>query len=208
MIGISVLDSDFGDLEGELQRLRESGVTHVHIDIMDTSFVDNISFGPAIANRILKHGFVFDIHMMVADPMKILVQLDLQRVSLVTVHHSMDRGRVFEHLRSRGVQTGVAVSPGTAVEDVDLEDADFVLVMTVEPGFGGQKLIGECLQKIQRVKESGRRAGVDGGVNMDNIGLLGDADYVVVGSAYFKAGERRLFLEAMNERWRKPRDGC
>lgn len=201
-VGVSILDCDFGRLCEELEEMRRSGVTNVHLDIMDTTFVGNITFGACIANRVLAHDFVFDIHMMVSSPLGVLEQLDLRNVSLVTVHHEAgDRPGVGEYLRARGILVGVAVNPETPMSDVETDGADFVLVMSVSPGFGGQRLREECLQKVGEARRRGKMVGVDGGVGADNISMVVGADYVVVGSAYFRAADRKGFLDGITRRF-------
>ncbi|KAM0672131.1 ribulose-5-phosphate 3-epimerase [Ordospora colligata] len=194
-IGISILDCDFMRLEDELGEMMENGVTNVHIDVMDTSFVGNLTFGPCVLNRILKHEFVFDIHMMIEDPIVLLPLIDLSNVFVVTVHQEASgKKKAIEYLRDNGVMAGIAINPETRVEEVDLSDAGFSLVMTVNPGFGGQQFKSECVCKIDQIKKQGKLVGVDGGLNASNIAMVKDADYVVVGSGYFRAEDRREYL--------------
>lgn len=201
-IGVSILDCDFSRLGDELLDMKRKNVTNVHVDIMDTSFVPNISFGPSIANEILSSGFVFDIHMMVASPLKILTKLDLDNVALVTIHQETSgKKEVFRYLREKNVMAGLAVNPTTEMKDVDLREVDFVLIMGVEPGFGGQKFKQECLNKTKDIKKHGKMIGVDGGINISNIEMLVGVDYAVVGSAYFRAENRAEFLDNMQEKF-------
>ena len=156
IISVSILDLDFMCLEAGLARLKSIGVTHIHLDIVDTTFARNISFGPGILNRILEQDFVFDLHFMIADPLCILEQLDLGNVKHIAVHHRFAEVRSFiERGAYRGsVLVGLAVSPDMEVPDID---ADFFLVMTVHPGFGGQRLLEGCLGKIAAAKRSGKQ---------------------------------------------------
>ncbi|KAH9411225.1 ribulose-phosphate 3 epimerase [Ordospora pajunii] len=201
-IGISILDCDFMRLEDELEEMMENGVTNVHIDVMDTSFVGNLTFGPCVLNKILKHEFVFDIHMMVNDPIVLLPLIDLSNVFVVTVHHeASEKMQAIEYLREKGVMAGIAISPETRVEEVDLKDVGFALVMSVNPGFGGQQLKRECVCKIDQIKKQGKLAGVDGGLNESSIAMVMNADYAVVGSGYFRAEDRREYLGKITRRF-------
>lgn len=194
-VGISILDCNFGKLSEELRELKANGVTNIHLDVMDTTFVKNITFGPCIINGILEHDFVFDIHMMVESPLDIVMQMDLGKVSLVTIHHEIsNKAGVREYLKQRNVLFGIAINPETRVEEVEMEDADFILVMSVMPGFGGQKFQESCLSKIEDVQRHGKMVGIDGGIGMANIEKVAGVDYAVIGSGYFRSEDRRRFL--------------
>ncbi|KMV65998.1 ribulose-5-phosphate 3-epimerase [Encephalitozoon cuniculi EcunIII-L] len=201
-IGISILDCNFGNLEEELGELKRNGVTNIHMDVMDTTFVKNITFGPCIINRILEHDFVFDVHMMVESPLDIIMQIDLERVSLVTIHSEVcDKAGVAEYLRKRNVLFGIALNPETQVDDAEMRSADFILIMSVKPGFGGQKFQEECLAKVEEVRRYGKMVGIDGGIEMSNIGRITGADYAVVGSGYFRSGDRKKFLRDITDKF-------
>ncbi|ADM11704.1 D-ribulose 5 phosphate 3 epimerase [Encephalitozoon intestinalis ATCC 50506] len=201
-IGISILDCDFLRLEEELQDLKRNGVTNVHLDVMDTTFVKNITFGPCIINRILEHDFVFDIHMMVESPLDVIMRIDLRKVTLVTIHHEISNKRgVREYLKQRDVLFGIAINPETRVEEVGMEGIDFVLVMSVSPGFGGQRFQRECLAKVEEIQRSGKIVGIDGGIGIENIKEIRGVDYAVVGSGYFRSKDRKRFLEEITEQF-------
>jgi ribulose-phosphate 3-epimerase len=201
-IGISILDCDLLNLQRELLGLKENGVTNIHLDVMDTTFVRNISIGPAIINRILEHDFVFDLHVMVGSPLEIIKQINLERLLLVVVHEeAKDKDEALGYLRERRVRTGIAINPETDVEKASFDGVDFVLIMAVVPGFGGQRLLRRCLPKMKRAREEGKVVGVDGGVNLENLEEVMEFDYVVVGSAYFKAPDRRRYLQDLREKF-------
>ncbi|AFM98469.1 ribulose-5-phosphate 3-epimerase [Encephalitozoon hellem ATCC 50504] len=201
-VGISILDCDFIRLEEELRGLKANGVSNIHLDVMDTTFVNNITFGPCVINKILEHNFVFDIHMMVESPLNIIMQINLEKVSLVTIHHEIsNKAGVREYLRQKGVLFGIAINPETQVEEVEVEDVDFILVMSVKPGFGGQKFQESCLAKIEEIRRHGKMVGIDGGIGMGNIDKVTGADYIIVGSGYFRSEDRKRFLCSITERF-------
>ncbi|AFN83191.1 D-ribulose 5 phosphate 3 epimerase [Encephalitozoon romaleae SJ-2008] len=201
-VGISILDCNFAKLEEELRELKANGATNIHLDVMDTTFVKNITFGPCIINRILEHDFVFDIHMMVESPLDIVMQIDLERVFLVTIHHEIsNKVGVREYLKQRNVLFGIAINPETRMEEIEMEDADFILVMSVRPGFGGQKFQESCLAKIRDIQKHGKIIGIDGGIGMANIEKVVGVDYVVIGSGYFRSEDRRGFLREITEKF-------
>lgn len=193
-LSISILDMDITNLEQSLKTFQDLGISNVHIDIVDTSFADNISFGPSVINAVLRHNFCFDIHVMVANPCRILDKLDLAKGTRVTVHSHLDETR--QLLDGRDVRVGIALSPDQEVDAVKhmLHKVSHVLVMTVSPGFGNQEMIVECVGKIRQVQDLGMSVGVDGGINSANIGLVRHADFVVVGSALVRAENKRETL--------------
>lgn len=191
VISVSILDMDFLRLEEGLMDLRALGIRRIHLDVVDTSFAANISFGPGVLNQVLRLDFDFDLHLMLARPLAILRQLDLVNVSLVAVHSEFSQVRSF--LEGTGTKAGLAIGPDEDVLGEDVSNSDYILVMTVQPGFGGQRLIQDCVRKISRLKLTGKLVGVDGGVNAENIALLGGADIIVVGSALTKSGNMKEY---------------
>lgn len=201
-IGISILNSDIFDLDSELALVRQAGVRHVHIDIMDTSFTDNISFGPSIVNCILeKYDFVFDVHLMVRSPLPVLKLLNLKRIDMVLIHaEAEDVCSVLRWCAEHAVSVGIAVNPETPLDAVLGFASRFVLIMCVKPGFGGQAFRQECVAKIKALKRNGFVVGVDGGINAETIGLASDADYFVVGSAFFNSRNKKAFVQSLYSR--------
>jgi ribulose-phosphate 3-epimerase len=195
-VGISILDCNLLRIEEELQELKRNNVEHIHLDVMDTTFVNNISFGPSIVNRILLlPDFVFDIHMMVDNPLGIISQLRLDNVSIVTIHQEVNGKReVFSYLKEKGVLCGLAINPCTYLDEVDMTDVDMILIMCVEAGFGGQMMKEECLRKIDESRKFNKIIGVDGGIKIENVSKVKNGDYIVIGSSYFKSNDRKKFL--------------
>ncbi|KAL0265808.1 UNVERIFIED_CONTAM: hypothetical protein PYX00_011523 [Menopon gallinae] len=203
-IGVSILNSSILDLDNEMALVRRSGIRHVHIDIMDTSFTENVSFGPSVANRILeRYDFVFDIHLMVRHPLPILKLLDLARVDTVFVHAEIDDARsALRWCADRGTGAGVAINPETPLDTARALAPGTVLVMCVKPGFGGQAFKEECVARVRSLKQDGLAVGVDGGINAETIGLVSDADYFVVGTAFFGSENKEAFVQSLYKKVR------
>ena len=187
-IAVSILDVNVLRISRVLDKLDALGVRRIHLDIIDTSFAPNISFGPAFVNAVTETDFEFELHMMVGDTLPILQQIDLSKVSNIAVHSGVDKVKNFirEKGSSYGLQheicVGHAMSPGCATLEAC---ADYALVMTVQPGFGNQKFISRSASRIQSLAHI--KVGVDGGINTSNISQVKAADYVVVGSAITRA---------------------
>lgn len=195
-IGISILNSDIFRIAEELESIRAAGIRNIHVDIMDTSFTENISFGPALVNRILEHDFVFDIHLMLSNPLPILGHLNLENVEMVVVHAEIAYlDEVVQECRSYGVEVGLALNPETPLDVIGRICPNFVLVMCVKPGFGGQTFKKDCVQKIYPLKQKGVLVGVDGGICAETIALARDSDYFVVGSAFFRSEDRKTLIQ-------------
>ena len=195
----SLLSADFSKLGTELARLEEAGLSWVHWDVMDGRFVPNITFGQHVIRLLRPHSrLVFDAHLMIEEPERFLAEFKEAGVDRLTVHAEAGRHlqRTLAEIRRLGMSPGVALNPATplCVLDHVLDDLDMVLIMSVNPGFGGQSFIPASRDKIRqlRAKLDARRPGiliqVDGGVTPDNVGeLVADgADVLVSGSAFFK----------------------
>ncbi|KAF9764282.1 Ribulose-phosphate 3-epimerase [Nosema granulosis] len=197
-LSISILDADLINIEKVLEELKEQGVKRIHLDILDTSFVENISFGTGIVNEITsRYNFIFDIHIMVNNPVDVLCRLNIGDVDSVTIHWECEGfKKASEYLDSVecSFKKGIAISPGTFIHDVCLESFDMVTIMSVQPGKGGQKFIENTVKKIGDIKAK-IKACVDGGINLDTISKVKDFDIIVIGSAYFKAEDKKKFLE-------------
>lgn len=194
VISVSILDLDFLHLDRSLRQLKALGVRNIHLDVIDTTFTDNISFGLSTLRRVMEYDFIFDLHFMIAHPTKILRQLDLQNAWLVAVHSDYEEVREF--LEGSTVRAGLALRPEEGAAGVC---ADYILVMTVHPGFGGQSLIESCTAKVGEARQQGRIIGVDGGVNAENIKLVKDADLIVVGSALTKSEDWNAYYGLLME---------
>ncbi len=192
----SLLSADFGNLERELKALEDAGLAWVHWDVMDGRFVPNITFGPPVIGALRERsGLFFDVHLMIEEPERYLAEFAAVGADLLVVHAEaiVHLDRTLREIRRLGMKAGVSLNPSTpvcALENV-LDLLDLVLVMSVNPGFGGQSFIPRSLDKIRQLTAMrGRRAfliEVDGGVDPDNTPDLvrAGADVLVSGSAFF-----------------------
>ncbi len=208
----SILACDFSNLEKQVLQAEQGGAQYLHLDVMDGHFVPNISFGiPVVADLRKKSKMVFDVHLMISNPEKYIEQFAKAGADIITFHaeatpHSH---RVIQQIRECGKKAGIALNPSTHESCLSyvLNDADLVLLMSVNPGFGGQKYIPEITEKIRRVREMiGSRQidlEVDGGVGLNNVKEVVDAgaNVIVAGSAVFGQadvkGTVQQFLEIM-----------
>ncbi len=194
----SLLAADFGSLASELARLEDAGISWVHWDVMDGAFVPNITIGPAvIAACRKKSGLFFDVHLMIERPGNYIAEFVKAGADLVCVHAEADihLERTVSEIARLGARPAVALNPHTPLSVVEylLPQLHMVLIMSVNPGFGGQKFIPFSLEKIRRLKEMIEVQGaetmieVDGGVTLENAALLAEAgaDVLVSGSAFF-----------------------
>ena len=208
----SVLAADFARLADEVKSIEEAGADMVHLDVMDGMFVTNISFGiPVIASLRKTSGMFFDVHLMIERPERYVSRFIDAGADLVTFHYEAtdDPSSVLELIRSHGKKAGISIKPGTPVERVYplLDGADLVLIMTVEPGYGGQAFIPETLSKIEELKaEIDRRElkisiQVDGGINAETAELVkkAGADNLVAGSYVFKAQDRKQVIDLLKK---------
>lgn len=194
LVAPSLLAADFSQLGREVERVQ--GADMLHLDIMDGCFVPNISFGPAVVAALRgKTGLSFDVHLMLEHPLQYLEPFQKAGADSISFHIECgdDPAQVLRAIRELGVKPALAISPGTPVEALlpFLDQAEMVTVMTVEPGFGGQKLMPEQLEKVRwlRAQYPGLHIEVDGGVTRENAGLVREAgaDILVAGTAVFKA---------------------
>ena len=191
----SILAGDFTKLGETIDMINKSEADWIHLDVMDGVFVPNISFGfPVIKNIASIAKKPLDAHLMIVDPDRYIGKLHEMGVEYVSVHYEACNHlhRTLQNIQSMGMKAGVALNPHTPASNLEyiLEYSDFILVMSVNPGFGGQSFIDNSLRKISEIKEMAIRKGlntlveVDGGVNLKNSVLLKDAgtDIIVVGS--------------------------
>lgn len=199
-ISPSVLGADLMRLGEEIRRVEAMGLHWLHLDHMDGHFVPNISFGPDFVRAMrAQTGLFLDVHLMLSQPMRYIAAYADAGADLITVHVEAedDAQSVLREIAARGVRAGISIRPGTPPQAIEalLPLCDLVLVMTVEPGFGGQSLREDCLAKIPLLREMIRRTGrdilieVDGGVKRENAGSVIDAgaDVLVMGTGLFRA---------------------
>jgi ribulose-phosphate 3-epimerase len=210
-IAPSILSADFARLGDEIRAAEEAGAHLLHVDVMDGHFVPNITIGPPVVEAIRKvTRLPLDVHLMIEDPDRFINDFVNAGADILTVHYeaAVHLHRSIQSIRERGIKAGVSINPATPVWNLDsiLGDVDLVLVMSVNPGFGGQKFIPSSLEKLKLLRRKIDEAGlatvveVDGGVKPDNareIAAAG-ADILVMGSAFFNSGDYAATMEKMN----------
>lgn len=209
-IAPSLLSADFANLEKEVKEIEKSGADLLHLDMMDGHFVPNLTFGVPIINAIRKHTKLpFDIHMMVFNPEKYLDELEKVGVQMISFHQeaSIHQDRIIQEIKERKIKAGIAINPATSINNIEpiLPILDYVLIMSVNPGFGGQKFIYYTLEKVKKLKKIIQNNGyntlieVDGGIKAENIQLLKDAgaDVCVAGSAVFGKPDRKKAIDIL-----------
>ena len=201
----SLLSADFTDLKSEIEVLDKNGVKYLHLDVMDGMFVPNISFGPMIIKQLRPlTNMVFDVHLMIEEPDRYVQNFKDAGADILTVHYEACKHlhRTISYIKSLGMKAGVSLNPATNIDVLDyvLEDLDLVLIMSVNPGFGGQSFIPSAIDKIKNLKAKIRERNlnviveVDGGVKTTNVKdvIEAGADLIVSGSDVFADKENRI----------------
>lgn len=209
-IAPSILSADFARLGEEIAALEAAGADFIHVDVMDGRFVPNLTIGPPIIRSIRKvTGLPLDVHLMIDDPDRSLQDYIAAGCDFITVHAeaAVHLHRTVESIRKGGCRAGVSLNPATPLSCLDhiIDDLDLLLIMTVNPGFGGQAFIGTMLPKIAEARRliDSRKPGVllevDGGVTVDNVAAIAaaGADVLVAGSAVFNSGDYGATISLM-----------
>ena len=207
----SLLAGNFANAASSLKEVADAGCDYIHLDVMDGRFVPSITFGPKLIADLRKESdLIFDVHLMIDEPERHIDAFMDAGANILTIHQEATKHlwRCLSMIKERGGECGVAINPGTSVSAIDsvLPYVDYILCMTVNPGWGGQKFIPETARKIQELNDIrisdgyNYRIAVDGGIGAGTIKKVVDAgaDLAVMGTAFFNSVDKRAFIDEIN----------
>ncbi len=206
IISPSILSADFGKLAEDVKRVTDAGAKYVHIDVMDGHFVPNLSMGPCVIKSLRKlSDAFFDVHLMIENPDKYIQSFADSGADLINFHYEASENpeNTIKLIKDLGKKVGITIKPDTPLDKIlpFAEMVDMVLIMTVHPGFGGQTLIYECLDKIKELRQKYPKLDIeiDGGVNLENIKTVVEsgANIIVAGNAVFRAKAPETVIKEM-----------
>ena len=210
VVSPSVLASDFSKLGAEISKVEKAGAAYIHLDVMDGMFVPNMSFGaPVIASIRKNTSIIFDVHLMITEPQRYIDDFLKAGADIITIHYESCQNpwEVIKYIKSKECKVGLSIKPATPAEAIYdiLPELDMLLVMTVEPGFGGQKMMPDMLEKVRKIRSYANKKGikidieVDGGLTADNVGMAtaAGANVIVAGSAVYNAKSPKEVIKKM-----------
>jgi len=212
VVSPSVLAADFAKLGAEIEKVENAGAKYIHLDVMDGIFVPNMSFGaPVIASIRKNTSIIFDVHLMITEPQRYIDDFLKAGADIITIHYESCEHpeEVIRYIKSKEAKAGLAIKPKTPASEILhlLPSLDMLLVMTVEPGFGGQKMMPDMLEKVREIRTYANEHGididiqVDGGLTADNVKYATEAgaNIIVAGSAVFNAPRAKDVIDKMKE---------
>ncbi|MDI1471676.1 MAG: ribulose-phosphate 3-epimerase [Thermodesulfovibrio sp.] len=212
LIAPSILSADFGRLAEEIKLAQEAGADLIHIDVMDGLFVPNITVGPLIVEAIKKVATVpLDVHLMIVNPEKYINDFIKAGADILTVHveASVHLHRTIGNIKEKGSKAGVSLNPATTLHTIEeiVNDIDLLLIMSVNPGFGGQSFIPSCMEKIKKARNLIENRNkkvlieVDGGIKLNNSSTVvrAGADILVIGSEFFGQKDYKKFMQKLRK---------